>query len=106
MRTERANVPVRARAAGEGGTGDIETMLPDRVEHPKAGVRTVSREQDDIDPAAFAKLLVQRQEFLGKTEGDARLQHIVLMLDLIGVIGVDALLDEHAMGLTQIEQGA
>ncbi len=76
-----------------------------RVEHPQAGVGTVARHQHHLDPRP-PQAGIQAQELLHQWKSIARLEDLILVLDLILPIGFDALGQIDLMAFTQVEQRA
>jgi len=76
----------------------------DRIEHPQAGVGTVARHQNHLDPGA-AKATVEVEQFFHQRKGIARREDFVFVLDLILPIGFDAARQVDLVTLAQIEQG-
>ncbi|MNP28775.1 hypothetical protein D3C76_1217660 [compost metagenome] len=103
MATKGAQVRLRAASADEGGAGDAQAVVLDGVEGAQAGVGAVARHQDDFHPR-LAKRLVQAQELFHQGIGVAGGQHLVLVVDLVLAVGLDAFRLIDPVALVQVEQ--
>lgn len=84
-------------------TGDTQAVMFNRVEHPQAGVGTVTRHQHHLDPRP-TQAGIQAQELLHQWKSIAWLKYLVLVLDLIVPIGLDTLGQIDLVAFAQVEQ--
>jgi hypothetical protein len=78
----------------------------DRVEDAQAGVTGVARQQDHLDRRHVAGQLVETQQFLHQRERDARLEDLVLMIDLEASIRIQPITLEQRVTIAEVEQRA
>jgi hypothetical protein len=76
----------------------------DRVEYAQPGVGRIAREQDHLDVLLVGP--VQPQELFHQHERRACGEDLVLVLDLVAVVGVDARFCVDPVRLGEIEQRA
>ena len=90
-------------ASDKGSAGDAQAIVLNRVEGAQAGVGAVARDQNHLD-ALLLEGAVQRQEFFHQGKGIAGGEYLVLMLDLVLAIGLDALAFINLVAVAQVEQ--
>ena len=75
------------------------------MKYPQAGVGGIARQQDNLDPVALGFTAIQREKLLYQSESDARLQHFLFVVALVGMIGRHPLFLEHPVGCFEVKQG-
>src|SRR5215831_18602561 len=75
----------------------------DRVEDAKPSVGGIARQQNHLDIVLVWS--VEPQKLLDQRERGSRSEDLVLVLDLIALVRIDALLGEDAVALGEVEQG-
>src|SRR5690606_4254619 len=105
-RAKSGNKTVRAGTADEGSAGNRQAVVLDGVEHAQPGIRAVARQQDHFHARITGQLAVQRQQLLDQWKRITRWQRLILVLDLVGLVGVQPFLLVHAVTVLEIEQCA
>ncbi|MCY1516561.1 hypothetical protein D9M68_511970 [compost metagenome] len=100
---ERREVGIGTAPADEGGAGNVQAVVLDRVEHPQSGIGAVARHQDHLDLGPLAGG-VEGKQLLHQGEGIAGLQDFVLVGDLVLPIGLHTLAFVDLMAFLQVEQ--
>ena len=77
----------------------------DRVEDAQPGVAGIARQQNHFDRRHAAAQLVQAEQFLHQRKGHARLQDVVLVLNLEAAVGVQPIALEQRVAVAEVEQG-
>ena len=103
MTAKSRQIRVGATTADEGSAGYAEPVVLDRVERAQAGVGAVARHQNHLD-ALLLEGAVQRQEFFHQGKGITGGEYLVLMLNLVLAIGLDALAFINLVAVAQVEQ--
>src|SRR3990167_4521711 len=76
----------------------------DRVERAQAGIGTIARNQNHLDPR-LTKGAIEAEEFLHQWKGIAGAENFLLVLDLILAIRLDTFGLVDPMTVTQVKQG-
>ncbi|MCY1175026.1 hypothetical protein D9M73_152460 [compost metagenome] len=96
-------VGIRTAPADKGRTGNGQSVVVNRVEHPQPGIGAVARHQNHLDPGA-AEAVVEVQEFLHQRKSIAGLKDFVFVFDLILPVGFDAARQIDLVAFAQIKQ--
>lgn len=103
MTAEGGQIRIGTATANESGPRNTQAIVLNRIEDPQSGIGAVARYQNNLN-ACLLQARVEAQQLLHQRKSIPRCQHLVLMIDLVLAIGLDALALVDAMTFAQVEQ--
>ena len=90
-------------ATGKGSAADIQLVMLDRIHDSQSGVGGIARQQDHFNLRLSRRMCIEGKQLSDQSKGNAGLQHFVLMVELIAVVGDNALFLEYAVRFLKVK---
>ena len=103
MTVESRDIAIRAVPATKCSARDVQVIMLNGIEHPESGIRTISRQQNDLNRGPLNQL-VKIQQFLYQMKSHSRLQGLILVFNLVLLISSEAFLLINRMAIGKVEQ--
>lgn len=103
MAAKGREIRKRTTPSDERRSGDIQTVMLNRIEDAQTSVCAVARHQNDLH-AGLTEAGIETQQLFHQQKGIAGLEHLILVIDLVLAVRGDPVCHVDRMTFPQVEQ--